>query len=303
MQYFAIVIIFSSFRNVDLEVMTKLLAFSAFLTIIVLTFTLKENLISIQLQRLSANEEVNANRFAMMLSQLCAILFAFIIFKKNRLIQLLLVATVLVAVYMIILSGSRSALVGILLAISLTSFYLLIKQTKKYIIPLVLIAILGFIFWEQIQQLDIPIISRFTMEGIKESGGSQDRYTIWKTLIPFALTNNPLFGYGFGAENVIVLAKMHGLDKPAHNFLIDMFLQIGIVGVVLYFSYFVYVFKRLIKYLRQPLIFIPVLILVTAFFNGIGETIFSEKLFWNGIALAWLYMNNIEFNSNTTLIK
>ena len=37
----------------------------------------------------------------------------------------------------------------------------------------------------------------------------------------------------------------------------------------------------------------PVSLLLAALFNGIGETVFSEKLFWNDIALAWLYMNNL----------
>ena len=196
---------------------------------------------------------------------------------------------------MIILSGSRSALVGILLAILLISIYLLGKQTKKFIIPFFLFATLGFIFWEQIQQLDIPIINRFSVAGVKEAGGSQIRFNNWETLIPVALENKPLFGYGFGAENVIALAKMYGLDKPAHNFLIDMFLQVGIVGIILFFSYFIFVAKKLKKYLSQPQVLVPVLILLTATFNGAGETIFPEKLFWNGIALAWLYMNNLDY--------
>lgn len=296
MQYFAVVFIFSSFRNVDLAEITKLLTFSAVLTIIVLVFTLKENLMSIQMQRLTTDESVNENRFAMMLAQLSAIAFAAaLIYKRNRLTQILLIAAILLAAFMIILSGSRSALVGILLAISLISIYLLGKQPKKFIIPFFIIVTLGFIFWEQIQQLDTPIINRFSVEGVKEAGGSQVRFTNWKTLIPVALENKPLFGYGFGAENVIALAKMYGLDKPAHNFLIDMFLQVGIIGVILFFSYFIFVAKRLKKYLSQPVILIPVLILLTATFNGVGETIFPEKLFWNGIALAWLYMNNLDY--------
>lgn len=294
MQYFAVVILLGQFRNVDLEALTKLLVVSSILTILVLGFTLKENLISIQVQRLSTSDDVNANRFAMMVAQLSAVTFAaFLIFKKYKIIEVSFLLIILLAYFMLILSGSRSATIGITFAIALTLFFLFKKQAKRYIFPLLLIVIAGYFFINGLMQLDIPFINRFSIGGMESAGGSQVRLTTWKTLIPITLQNKPFFGYGFGAENVIVLAKKHGLDKTAHNFLIDMFLQIGIVGVTLFFSYFIYLVKKIKKYTTEPLIFIPILILLTALFNGIGETIFPEKLFWNGIALAWLYMNNL----------
>ena len=43
-QYFAIVLVLSQFRNVNLETITRLFIISAIMTIFVLAFTLKENL-------------------------------------------------------------------------------------------------------------------------------------------------------------------------------------------------------------------------------------------------------------------
>jgi O-antigen ligase len=300
-QYFAVVFVLSQFRNIDLKIFTQLLVFSSAITILVLAFTLKENLIAVQVQRLTTSDTVNENRFAMMLAQLASIIYAaFLIFNKKRLLQLLLISIILLTFFMLILSGSRSATIGIIISIVLFTFYLFKNQTRKFILPVFVILILGFFFVTEIQKMDIPFLDRFTIENIQSSGGSKVRIDTWKTLVPISIEKRLLFGYGFGAVNIYELARENGLQHSAHNFLIDMFLQIGIFGISLFFSYFYFVAKRMKNYLHNPLMYLPVMILLTSLFNGIGETIFTEKLFWNGIALSWLYMNNLPSNKVTS---
>lgn len=295
LQYFTIVIILSQFKNVNLELLSKLLLFSSIITILVLAFTLRDNLLTIQVERLSTGDDVNVNRFAMMIAQLGAVLFAgFLIFTKKKIFQLFSLILLLIALFMIILSGSRSALIGIIGAMLIIFVFLLKNYTKKVIVPLLFVVVVGYFFLNELDQLNIPSIDRFTKEGVNESGGSQERFGIWKELVPITLSNNPIFGNGFGAENVIALSKKNGFGKPAHNFLVDLFLQTGFFGVTLFFSYFIYIGKKIKKYSSEPLILIPLLILLTALLNGVGETIFPEKLFWNGIALTLLYMNNLK---------
>jgi len=295
LQYFTTLVILSQFKNVNLKQLSMLLVFSSIITILVLGFTLRDNLVTIQAERLSTGDDVNVNRFAMMLAQLGAVLFAgFLMFTKKIIFQLFLLILLLLDLFMIILSGSRSALIGISGAMLIILVFLLKDHTKKIIVPLLFVVVFGYFFVDKLEQMNIPFIDRFTKEGVEDSGGSQERFGIWKTLVPITLSNNPLFGNGFGAENVIALSKENGFGKPAHNFLVDLFLQTGFFGVTLFFSYFIYIGKKIKKYSSEPLILIPLLIILTALLNGVGETIFPEKLFWNGIALALLYMNNLK---------
>ncbi len=296
LQYFAVVVILSQFRNINLVEISKLLVLSSILTILVLGFTLQENLYEIGNERLSSNDDVNANRFAMMLSQLGAVTFAgFLIFNKKKIFQSFLIIFLLFDIFMVLLSGSRSALIGITGAISIIIFYLLLGR-KKMVVPVLIAIIPVYFFVKQIQSINSPIIERFSTQEIEDSGGS-GRLTIWEKLVPSVLRDDLYFGCGFGAENVLVLANKNGLYYPAHNFFIDLFLQIGIVGFAIFISYFLFVAKNIKNYIESPLILIPLLILLTALFNGIGETIFSEKLFWNGIAFTWLYINNLKLES------
>lgn len=296
-QYFAIVLVLSQFRNVNLEIITRLFIISAIMTIFVLAFTLKDNLLTVQAQRLTTSEAVNENRFAMILAQLASIIYtAFLISRKKRFQMLVLISILLLTFFMLVLSGSRSATFGIAASIILITFYLFKKQTKKFILPVSVMLVFGYFFVTEIQQMEIPLLERFTVDNIKDTGGGKERIDTWNKLIPITLEKRMLFGYGFGAVNIYELAHENGLHHSAHNFLIDIFLQTGIFGITLFFSYFYFVAKRMKNYLHNPLIYIPVMILLTALFNGIGETIFTEKLFWNGIALSWLYMNNLPSN-------
>jgi|LSQX01.1.fsa_nt_gb hypothetical protein len=296
-QYFAIVLVLSQFRNVNLETITRLFIISAIMTIFVLAFTLKENLLTVQAQRLTTSEAVNENRFAMMLAQLASIIYtAFLISRKKRFQMLVLISILLLTFFMLVLSGSRSATFGIAASIILITFYLFKKQAKKFILPVSVMLVFGYFFVTEIQQMEIPLLERFTVDNIKDTGGGKVRIDTWNKLIPITLEKRMLFGYGFGAVNIYELARENGFHHSAHNFLIDIFLQTGIFGITLFFSYFYFVAKRMKNYLHNPLIYIPVMILLTALFNGIGETIFTEKLFWNGIALSWLYMNNLPSN-------
>lgn len=291
-QNILVILLLSQIRNVNLKTLSKLLAVSSVITLLIFAYTLKGNLIMIQAQRLSAGENVNENRFAMIIAQLAAIIFAsLLIFNKKRIVQILLFPIILLAYFMLILSGSRSATIGISCAIFVLVLYLFKNQAKKIIFPVILIVIAGYFLINELQQLSIPFLKRFTIEDVRESGGSH-RLEVWKILVPATLGNSPFLGFGLGGLNSYELARRYGLSHAAHNFLIDMFIQTGGIGLLLFFSYFFYIARKLKKSLPNPYLYLPIMILLTALFNGIGETIYLEKLFWNGIALAFLYVNN-----------
>ncbi|MEL7654822.1 MAG: hypothetical protein AAGU75_02820, partial [Bacillota bacterium] len=41
----------------------------------------------------------------------------------------------------------------------------------------------------------------------------------------------------------------------------------------------------------HKILIIPLMLILTAVFNGIGEVIYSERLFWNALSLAALCLN------------
>jgi O-antigen ligase len=257
------------------------------------SFWFKENIIELGIQRLSVSEDSSINRLATMISQLIAILFTgFLIPGKNKLIKIILFSTILIGLILIIFTGTRSALIAIIVSIVIITLYFFKIHTKKVIIYLPLIILVGYLFINQFQELDIHVVKRFTVEEVQDDGGS-GRIGVWKALVPKTFEDGLFFGFGFGAENVYDLAKQYGFRFSAHNLLIDMFIQMGLTGLILFFTYFFILAKKLLKSIDNPYILVPVMILLTGLINGIGETVFLEKFFWNGIALAWLYLNNL----------
>lgn len=132
------------------------------------------------------------------------------------------------------------------------------------------IAIAGWLFmfvvlikkhWKSLLQIFIPTVciiipSILTRYGIifktvgKVSGGgnggseakrsSITHFQIWESLIDY-LTNNIrefIIGTGFGVEQTgIILLTNYQLDKPhAHNFLLETWVELGIIGVILFFA-------------------------------------------------------------------
>jgi hypothetical protein len=291
-QSLIIVFLLSQLRNINLFNLSWSLIASSVAAIILLIFSLEEKIILLDLERLSIGEDDSINRFATMISQLIAILFVgFVISGKNKLIKIILFLTMLIGLFMIILTGTRSALIAIILAIVIVCLYFFINS-KKSVINLLLIFTVCYLILNQLQELDLHVLKRFSLEEVNDSGGS-GRRGVWKALIPRTLDDGLFFGFGFGAENVYFLAKQYGFSFSAHNLLIDMFIQMGFSGLILFVTYFFILAKKLLKSIDNPNIFVPIMILLTGLFNGLGETVFLEKFFWNGIALAWLYLNNL----------
>ena len=298
-QNIIVVLMLGQIRDINIDELSKLLTISAVITIIILTLALQKNISVVQAERLSIGDDVNVNRFAMMLAQLAAIVFAgLLVNNKSKLRKSVLVISIILSYLMLFFSGSRSATIGITGAIGVVVLYLLATKRRKFLWPAALLIIATLFFVNQIKKLDLPVIERFSIENVLESRGTH-RIDTWETLVPVTFQNKFLFGYGLGGENSYALAYQHGLRYAAHNFVIDMFIQTGFIGILLFFSYFIFLGKKLKRSLNYPTIIFPIMILITAIMNGIGETIYLEKLFWNGMALSWLFLNNIRLESGS----
>lgn len=136
------------------------------------------------------------------------------------------------------------------------------------------IAILGWLFmffilikqhWKPLLQIFIPTVcvivpSLLTRYGIifKVRGGGEEakkssaaHFQIWGSLIDYIVTHAKAFiiGLGFGCESTgKILLNNYNLDKPhGHNFVLETWMEIGVIGTVLLFIVIICAFGKLLE--------------------------------------------------------
>jgi O-antigen ligase len=248
--------------------------------------------------RLTISEGVNENRFAMMLAQLSAYTLAFTVIAKKRLSKITVLLFSILSMYFILLSGSRSAFIGIVLAAIISFVILGIRNRKqrRAIYIFALLVICGYLGFEYLVSSNPLLAYRFNLEQIISSGGTR-RWPRVVTELKYVIPNNLFFGVGLNAINEYIATSKYMSDPgSSHNIIVSMLAQVGIVGFVAYMSFYYKVIMKLIKAIRFNIInIIPFMLILTAIFNGIGEVMYSERLFWNALSLAGLsllYGNN-----------
>jgi O-antigen ligase len=241
--------------------------------------------------RLTISESVNENRFAMIFAQLSAYTLAFTVIVKKRLSKITVVFFSILSMYFILLSGSRSAFIGIVFA-AIISFVILgirNKKQRRAVYIFFLLVICGYLGFEYIVSSNPLLAYRFNLEQIISSGGTR-RWPRVVTELKYVIPNNLFFGVGLSAINEYIATSKYMSDPgSSHNIIVSMLAQVGIIGFIAYMSFYYKVIMKLIKAIRFNNIYIiPFMLILTAIFNGIGEVMYSERLFWNALSLAGL---------------
>lgn len=136
------------------------------------------------------------------------------------------------------------------------------------------IAIAGWVFmfiilikqhWKELLEIFIPTVcvivpSLLTRYGIifKARGGGEEakkssaaHFQIWGSLIDYITEhiNAFLVGLGFGCESTgMVLLNEYNLDKPhGHNFVIETWMEVGVIGVIILFVALIFSFGKLLE--------------------------------------------------------
>jgi O-antigen ligase len=184
--------------------------------------------------------------------------------------------TLIVALMIVLLSGSRSGLLAFFLQIlflSLMRFYP--KTLSKTVIACLIILLLSFV---------LPIIDS-TTKLAPELKWFENRAEIWETAIAAGISS-PILGFGIGnieyALNGTSKALYNNIQyqviDSAHNFLLDFWVQGGIIGlgsilVILYFS-----ITGLIKKQKKILLCTFIGILTVMSFNPVS--VVTLLAFW-----------------------
>ncbi len=238
---------------------------------------------------------LNANNLAMMIEQCGAIMFAAFLFGKNKILNIIGIVFTVVCLVLVITTGSRSGLIGLVAAVLLGLFLDRRVNKQKFILALSLISILGIIAFSLISDSDSLVVARFNAEDVVESGGTyrvENNHTILYRILPDHL----LFGSGMGGANMKALGEQYALNNLAHNIVVDPLSQMGVVGFLLFMCALYPVLKKSIYVARKApnsFYLFPLLPLFAAISNGIGETVFYEAFFWNDLMLTVLAYNCI----------
>lgn len=169
--------------------------------------------------------------------------------KKNRLI---LWCGCILSIILLILSTSKSALLNFVLLLAALAIYQIFRWRLNFMIPGITgLATIGF---------GIKIWLTANADRLLASVGKDATLTGRTDLWPLVLDKiweRPLFGYGFGSfwygweSEAASIWYATGWSPPnAHNGLLDLFLDLGIVGVTIYLLAFCVNFLKASIYLR-----------------------------------------------------
>lgn len=186
---------------------------------------------------------------------LCFAIFSgFILFVNQRrhlLLRVLYYATASLMIVAILLTGSRKSLLILLMPI----FYFLYKKQKRHFLLLLLLTpLIAWFVYELIMNVEVfyETIGKRIEEMIaimsNDTTGNED--TSRTILIEFGLNKfveNPILGVGINNFRVLSDVIFPGKNFYAHNNYIEMLVDVGIVGFIIYYSSYIYIYTRLRK--------------------------------------------------------
>lgn len=206
-------------------------------------------------QQLGDDEETALNSNIIAINLCYAIYCGFVIFgqgKKNMLNRLMFVASVALFLYLILLTGSRKSL--LMLAIPLLVFAFLQKSKRKGFV--VLLVASSVIVVGGYAVMNIPMLYDIMGSRVEEmfnilSGNVETGDDVSRMfLITYGIEwfkEQPLLGYGINNFRILSnnTSMFAGQNFYAHNNYIELLVDVGIIGFLIYYSCLVYIWKKL----------------------------------------------------------
>ena len=242
--------------------------------------------------RLTICEDFNPNQLAINLVFLCVIIFNFIFLAKvNYLGKIVRIAVLLFGIWILFLTGSRSSIFGLLGGVIFSLFYQLklISNKRTKILIILIIIIIPIIIFKSgflITKGNQFIKERYSYNRLFNVE-NQSRYYIWKGYLSDVMPNFWLFGTG-GARSGTLYSMKYDINAGAHNIILAILVPFGIVGLIIFGSFFAITFFKSLKFLKKDSNILPfIAAFIALIMVGIGENIFSQKVFWFTMAMCW----------------
>ncbi len=174
------------------------------------------------------HDTVNPNGLAFIIDSIIPFLYFFSALSKINKVALLLLLPLML--YTLVLTGSRSGLIGLIV---ISSIIIYNSSNKVVLLGLSLLsAFVIFSFLTPVQKdRFLSIVDKNTENAITASGRLEGIKKDFKVAL-----RRPFFGHGLGTSRE-ANANFGGIDQRAHNLFAEIAQELGLVGVVLFLSY------------------------------------------------------------------
>ena len=284
-------------KRINLEIITRFLPKLGCLMVFCESIIALSNADLSNITRLRIAQDVNANTFAMS----CAIITGFLGISisnggLSKLEFLLYRIAMMMSFILLILTGSRTALMAFILAYSVTLFIKARREHRihgyvsKFVISVI---VLLAIVYAVVSMFGLDISRYDYVTAV--AGGGTNRAAIYEKLIPYIINNDYyIWGYGPGHDTTkgILQTLVYRSYSHSHNTFLEAFGELGVVGLILTVLYVITALKKISQYCKlNSNGYVLMVIIISMLVNSMGESYFCYAVFW-------LMLNMIIHNVN-----
>ncbi len=302
LQSLIILLLFTVRKNDDIDTLYVTFYCTAIMVLAgVIVVIMNVGLAEFALYRMGQIEDIetNSNRVAMMIAQVGAVFGCDFSIKKFKGTGWISLIFLFLSVFVIILTGSRTGLISIVITTIMMYFFQNGLKFKRFVIPALAIAVTLYFALDFLNEMEIAGLDRMSAQEVIESGGT-DRYRAIKIMWNDVFPNYPIFGVGLGGENFVKVALAYGVDHACHNIVFDSLCQMGLIGFVSFLAVIIPLFNKtflIYKTEKSPICALGLALFFAACINGIGETVYIEKLFWNALTLCVICCGHFRYST------
>lgn len=230
--------------------------------------------------------KTDPNEFASFFIVALSITLNYFLCEKGVFSKIVLSVLLVSGTYVVLMSGSRGALISLVVALLVT--FLSVK--KKSLQTIVLTVIAALVIMMVLPKYILPLIptdtlSRLSIEALMNDNGS-GRSDIWRAALQAFTNANPirwLIGYGYGGLKVTTWI---GTTGTMHNQYIQQLIAYGVIGFVLYIRLIITAYKSMnVCFRRYRGAFIGILVMGLTITMGPSYKILWILLFLLGVTV------------------
>lgn len=186
------------------------------------------------------------NEFASAFIVPVSLLLFHILHADKKSYKLLYIVLICLSLYCVLLSGSRGALISVIMALLITFLLNRKISIKTMLITILTLAIFIFLFIQFIVPL-IPtdVLNRLSLNALIEDGGS-GRKGLWLDALN-QIWNGSLFRLFFGHGQYGLTAGTEGLTQTMHNQFLQQLSNYGIIGLLIYCNLLFQTYKLIVR--------------------------------------------------------